>query len=221
MRSNLSGPIVAIGELLWDMIPSGARLGGTTTNFAILTARLGDPAALISCIGDDTLGHDAAQRLAELVAATSSSSGNETPLDLSCIQISRTLPTGTVSVTLDSSGRPQYQINGPVAWDAILVSDEAVALASRASVLCFGTLAQRHDISRDSIRRLIASANSDCVRMCDLNLRTPFGSAEVIRWCLSHTDVLKVSDEELPEVARIGVERQRRNAALALEPPQP
>ena len=199
MRSNPTAPIVAIGELLWDMIPSGARLGGTTTNFAVLTTRLGDYAALISCIGDDTLGHDAAQRLSQLVTEP----GAETHLDLSCIQISRTLPTGTVSVTLDNSGRPQYEINSPVAWDAILLSDATLALASRASVLCFGTLAQRHEISRDSIRRLIDAANPDCVRVCDLNLRAPFGNAEVIRWCLSHTDVLKVSDEEIPEVARL------------------
>ena len=199
MRSNPSAPIVAIGELLWDMIPTGARLGGTTTNFAVLTARLGDYSALISCIGDDTLGHDAAQRLSALALAP----GAESHLDLSCIQVSRTLPTGTVSVTLDSAGRPQYGINSPVAWDAILVSDVTLNLAARASVLCFGTLAQRHEISRDSIRALIAAANPACVRVCDLNLRAPFGSAEVVRWCLSHTDVLKVSDEELPEVARL------------------
>lgn len=199
MLSNPSTPIVAIGELLWDMIPNGARLGGTTTNFAVLTARLGDYAALMSCLGDDTLGHDAAQRLSALVSAP----GAKVHLDLSCIQVSRTLPTGTVSVTLDSAGRPQYVINSPAAWDAILVSDAMLDLAARASVLCFGTLAQRHEISRNSIRTLIAAANPDCVRVCDLNLRAPFGSAEVVRWCLSHTDVLKVSDEELPEVARL------------------
>jgi len=199
MRSNPSNPIVAIGELLWDMIPSGARLGGTTTNFAVLTARLGDYAALISCIGYDTLGHDAAQRLAALV----STPGAEPHLDLSCIQLSRTLPTGTVSVTLDSAGRPQYEINSPVAWDAILLSDATLEMASRASLICFGTLAQRHDISRNSIRTLIARADPACIRVCDLNLRAPFGDAEVVNWCLSHTDVLKVSDEELPEVARL------------------
>ena len=199
MRSNPSAPVVAIGELLWDMLASGARLGGTTTNFAVLTARLGDYAALISCIGDDTLGHDAAQRLSTLVSAPEA----ETHLDLTCIQVSRSLPTGTVSVTLDSAGRPQYEINSPVAWDTILATDATLDLAKRASVICFGTLAQRHEISRDSIRTLIAAAGPSCVRVCDLNLRAPFGNAEVVRWCLAHTDVLKVSDEELPEVARL------------------
>jgi fructokinase len=199
MRSNPSAPIVAIGEVLWDMIPSGARLGGTITNFAVVTARLGDYSAVISCLGNDTLGHDAAQRLTALATTPDA----DTHIDLSCIQISHTLPTGTVSVTLDSIGHPEYEIHNPVAWDAILISDAMLDLAARASVICFGTLAQRHEISRDSIRALVAHANPGCVRMCDLNLRAPFANAEVIRWCLAHVDVLKVSDEELPEVARL------------------
>ena len=199
MQSNPSAPTLAIGELLWDLIPSGARLGGASTNFAVLSARLGDYAALVSCIGDDTLGHQAAQRLADLASAP----GTQAHLDLSGIQISRTLPTGTVGVSLDLQGRPQYEIRNPVAWDAILVSQPLLEMAQAAAVLCFGTLAQRHDISRHSIRTLIEAAGPQSVRVCDLNLRAPFCSAEVIRWCISHADVIKISDEELPEVARL------------------
>ena len=199
MQSNPSAPTLAIGELLWDLIPSGARLGGASTNFAVLSARLGDYAALISCIGDDPLGHKAAERLADL-ASTPVATAH---LDLSGIQISRTLPTGTVGVSLDPHGRPQYEIHNPVAWDAILVSELVLEMAQSAAVICFGTLAQRHDISRHSIRTLIEAAGPQCVRVCDLNLRAPFCSAEVIRWCISHADVLKISDEELPEVARL------------------
>ena len=76
-------------------------------------------------------------------------------------------------------------------------------MSQSAAVICFGTLAQRHDISRHAIRTLIEAAGPQCVRVCDLNLRAPFCSAEVIRWCISHADVLKISDEELPEVARL------------------
>ena len=184
---------------MWDLIPTGARLGGTTTNFAVLTARLGDYSALISCLGDDTLGRDAAQRLSDLMPGHDAGAH----LDLSCIQISRTLPTGTVSVTLDSVGHPQYEIHSPVAWDSILVSDATLEVAGRAAVICFGTLAQRHETSRNSIRTHVSASSPSCVRVCDLNLRAPFGSAEVVRWCLSHTDLLKVSEEELPEVARL------------------
>lgn len=199
MQSNPSAPTLAIGELLWDLIPSGARLGGASTNFAVLSARLGDYAALISCIGDDPLGHKAAERLADLA----STPGTKAHLDLSGIQLSRTLPTGTVGVSLDPDGRPQYEIHNPVAWDAILVSQPLLEMAQSAAVICFGTLAQRHDISRHSIRTLIEAAGPQCVRVCDLNLRAPFCSAEVIRWCIAHADVLKISDEELPEVARL------------------
>ena len=199
MRSNSLAPTLAIGELLWDIIPSGARLGGASTNFAVLSARLGEFAALISCIGDDTLGHEAAENL----AALASGPGTKAHLDLSGIQISRTLPTGTVGVSFDESGRPNYEIHNPVAWDAILVSEQLLDLARSAAVICFGTLAQRHDISRHAIRTLIQAAGPQCVRVCDLNLRAPFCSVEVIRWCIQHTDVLKISDEELPEVARL------------------
>lgn len=199
MQSNPSAPTLAIGELLWDLIPSGARLGGASTNFAVLSARLGDYAALISCIGDDPLGHQAAERLAGLA----SSPDAKAHLDLAGIQISRTLPTGSVAVSLDENGRPQYEIHNPVAWDAILVSQPLLEMSASAAVICFGTLAQRHDISRHTIRTLIEAANPQCVRVCDLNLRAPFCSAEVIRWCVSHADVLKISDEELPEVARM------------------
>ena len=199
MQTNPTAPTLAIGELLWDLIPSGARLGGASTNFAVLTARLGDYAALISCIGDDSLGHQAADRLTGLA----STSGTQAHLDLSGIQISRTLPTGTVGVSFDPDGRPHYEIHNPVAWDAILVSEPLLEMAASATVICFGTLAQRQDISRHSIRILIEAAGPQCVRVCDLNLRAPFTSSEVIRWCISHADVLKISDEELPEVARL------------------
>ncbi len=199
MQSNPSAPTLAIGELLWDLIPSGARLGGASTNFAVLSARLGEFAALISCIGDDALGHEAAEHLATLA----SSPDTKAHLDLAGIEISRTLPTGTVGVSFDEQGRPQYEIHNPVAWDAILISEQLLDLTQRAAVICFGTLAQRHDISRHSIRTLIQAAGPQCVRVCDLNLRAPFCSAEVIRWCIQHTDVLKISDEELPEVARL------------------
>ena len=199
MLSSVPAPQIAIGELLWDMLPSGPRLGGTTTNFAVLSARLGEYAALISCVGEDELGQEAVDRLQGLTSGES----ERNHLDLTGIQRSSDLPTGTVSVTLDGEGRPRYGINSPVAWDAIAVNPALIALASGAAVICFGTLAQRHEASRSSIRSLIEAAGPDCTRVCDLNLRMPFCSEEVVRWSLAHTDVLKVSDEELSEVGRL------------------
>jgi len=199
MHSNASAPSLAIGELLWDMLPSGPRLGGTTTNFAVLSARLGEYAALISCVGDDELGREAIARLRHVTA----SEAERAHLDLSGIQTSSVLPTGTVSVTLDSEGRPKYGIDSPVAWDAIAVTPALIERARTAAVICFGTLAQRHGASRAAIRSLLQAAGPDTVRVCDLNLRAPFCSEEVVRWSLGHTDVLKVSDEELSEVGRL------------------
>lgn len=203
MVSSPSLPNVAIGELLWDLLPTGARLGGTTTNFAVLSARLGEFSALVSCVGDDELGREALERLCLLAVDPATDSYARTHLDLSCVQTSSELPTGTVAVTLSDEGRPRYDIVTPVAWDAITPSPALLKLAASASSICFGTLAQRHAVSQESIRSFIAAARPGCVRVCDLNLRKPFCNEAILKWSLAHADVIKVSDEELPEVGHL------------------
>lgn len=203
MVSSSSRPNVAIGELLWDLLPTGARLGGTTTNYAVLSARLGEFSALASCLGDDELGREAIERLSLLAVDPLTNMYAKSHLNLSCVQVSKDLPTGTVKVTLDDAGRPRYDIVTPVAWDAITLSPALKQLATSASAICFGTLAQRHAVSRETIRPFIAAATPDCIRVCDLNLRKPFCTTEVLQWCLAHADVIKVSDEELPEVGHL------------------
>ena len=203
MGSSASGRNVAIGELLWDLLPTGARLGGTTTNYAVLSTRLGDASALVSCVGDDELGREAMERLALLAANQESTRNGGASLDLGGVQMSAELPTGTVAVTLDDEGRPRYEIVTPVAWDAIRLTPGLLDLAGRASAICFGTLAQRDALTRETIRGFVAAAGEGCVRVCDLNLRQPFCTAEILRWSLAHADVIKVSDEELPEVGRL------------------
>ena len=123
--------------------------------------------------------------------------------DLTSIQWSEDLPTGTVTVTLDEKGRPRYTIESPVAWDEITLSSKLLDLAGTASAVCFGTLAQRRNPSRDTLRTLVGATSIDCVRVCDMNLRMPFCSADTLHWCLNQATLLKVSDDELPEVARI------------------
>lgn len=199
MRSTASSPIVSVGELLWDLLPTGPRLGGTTANFAILTARLGDFSSLISCVGHDAFG-DAALRELEAVALSGELKGH---FDISGVQRSEDLPTGTVGVTLDEQRVPRYTIAEPVAWDQIQLSDELVRRVRSASAICFGTLAQREDVSRETIRSLVGATHAECVRVCDVNLREPFINAETIAWSLHHATVLKISCEELPAVARL------------------
>jgi fructokinase len=205
MVSTVSGPNVAIGELLWDLLPTGPRLGGTTANYAILSGRLGENAALVSCVGRDALGREALERLRAVAAEVAGAGGGS--FDSGSVQVSDGLPTGTVSVTLDEAGRPQYEIDEPVAWDGIEVSPGLLALAREAGAVCFGTLAQRLETSRRTIRTLVEATPEECVRVCDLNVRMPFCTGEVLRWCLAHATLVKVSDEELPAVGRLlGVE---------------
>jgi fructokinase len=199
MHSNAKSPIVGAGELLWDLLPSGPRLGGTTANFAILTSRLGDHVSLVSRVGDDELGLKAMAKL----RAVAQSAGHRSHFDLSAIQCSPTLPTGTVDVTLDANGRPNYTIVGPVAWDEIHLESGLLHLAKSASALCFGTLAQRRSPSRETIRALVQTTSPGCVRVCDVNLRLPFCDTETLRWSMEHASVLKISDEELPTVAHL------------------
>jgi fructokinase len=199
MKSSIESPILSAGELLWDLLPSGPRLGGTTANFAIVCARLGDYVGLISRIGKDEFGRRAMDQL-EAVAAAAATRGH---FDLTGIQWSDYLPTGTVTVTLDDEGKPKYKIEVPVAWDEIRLSRKLLDSARTASAVCFGTLAQRQNPSRESIRALVEATSVSCVRVCDVNLRMPFCTTDTLEWCLMHASVLKISDEELSTLMRM------------------
>jgi len=111
------------------------------------------------------------------------------------------LPTGTVDVTLGADGQPSYTIHEPVAWDAIPWSEALAALAARCDAVCFGSLAQRDPVSRDTIGQFLAATRSDCLRVFDVNLRQDFATAEIVKSSLVAATILKLNDEELPIVA--------------------
>ena len=204
-------PIVGIGELLWDLPPAAPRLlGGAPANFAVLSARLGNSAALVSRLGADDLGTHALAQLHEIVAGTL--------FESRYIQTSARLPTGTVPVTRDAAGKNCYTIAAPVAWDEIELSPGLLELAANASAVCFGTLAQRAAVSRAAIRRFVEATAPACLRVCDVNLRAPFYNAETVLWGLRHATVLKVSDEELPALTNVLSEAGHLAAAI---PPAP
>jgi fructokinase len=187
--SETQGPhIVGIGELLWDQLPTGARLGGAVANFTVMSARLGNHTSLVSSIGDDSYGKAAMDLL------------SQPNLDLSQLQISAPYPTGTVEVSFSSGNQPSYAISTGVAWDFIQLTPQLLQHASTADALCFGTLGQRHDVSRATIQTLVQAALPHCVRVCDVNLRMPFCTPEILAWSMAHATVIKVSDEELPMV---------------------
>jgi fructokinase len=178
--------IVAVGELLWDLLPSGPRLGGATTNFAVFCARLGNRTVLISSVGNDEYGRAARSMLVQ------------PNLDLQQLQISKTYPTGTVEVTFSADNQPSYVISRGVAWDFIQLTPELLKAAGGADAICFGTLGQRHEVSRSTTRSLVEATAPQCVRVCDINIRMPDCSPEVLRWSMAHATIIKASEEELP-----------------------
>jgi fructokinase len=177
--------IVGIGELLWDLLPGGARLGGTTTNFSVFCARLGNRAVLISSVGDDQYGRNAGSMLVQ------------PNLDLQ-LQQDQAHPTGTVEVTFSDDNQPSYSIPLGAAWDFIRLAPGLLQVAPAVDAVCFGTLAQRHEASRSTIQAFIEATIPQCVRVFDINIRMPWCTSEVLRWSLDHATIIKVSDEELP-----------------------
>lgn len=179
--------ILGIGELLWDVLPEGMRLGGAPANFAVMAGQLGNHAAILSRIGRDELGRKAVERLDPL------------PADTSFLEVDATHETGRVTVAL-SNGQPHYTIHQPAAWDYLELTDRWVQLAERANAICFGSLAQRSAQSRQTIQTLVAEAPASCVRVFDVNLRAPFYSGEVIQESLELATVLKMNDSEAPKI---------------------
>lgn len=189
MSRPSSHSIVGIGEVLWDLLPTGAKLGGAPCNFACHASQLGAMASIVSCVGEDDLGTRATNEI------------RERGVNVDAIgQCER--DTGTVEVTLDVQGHPNYRILPDVAWDYLTWSESLAALASATDAVCFGTLGQRHDVSRQTIRRFLSATPQRDLRLLDINLRPPFFDDTVILESLRLANVLKLSDEELPLVAR-------------------
>ncbi|MBQ6291807.1 MAG: carbohydrate kinase [Bacteroidales bacterium] len=178
--------IIGIGEILWDMLPSGKALGGAPANFAYHAGRLGEEGWAVSAVGDDALGRE----ILELVA----SKGLHSMIAVT------DKPTGTVQVELDDRGVPAYSIMEDVAWDNIPFTPEMEELAKRADAVCFGSLVQRMN-SRSSVMRFIRAMRPDALKVFDINLRQHYYSCEVIVESLMLADILKINDEEIRIVA--------------------
>jgi len=176
--------ILALGEILWDLLPGGPRLGGAPFNFAARVHRLGDRALMVSRLGRDALGDEA-------LAAVRSLS-----LDTTLLQRDETHPTGTVQVSFDSKGIPDYFIVPGVAYDHIQSEEKLERAVAQADCLCFGTLVQRTEGTRATLRRLLARAGN-CLKVLDINLRRDCYSRETVEYSLGHADVLKLNDDEV------------------------
>lgn len=194
--------IVGIGELLWDMLPSGKAIGGAPANFAYHAGRLGEEGWVVSAVGDDALGHEILdvldeKRLHSLVAMVDK-------------------PTGTVQVSLDDAGVPTYTIVEDVAWDHIPFTSKMQELASRADAVCFGSLVQRGG-SRASVLKFLEAVPASALKIFDINLRQHFYTPEILRKSLEIADVLKINDEEIVTLSEMfGLGSDPREACLKL-----
>lgn len=179
---------IGLGEILWDVLPDGRKLGGAPANFAYHVNALGGTGLPVSRIGDDDLGRET---LAELAAHGVSTEH---------ISIDPDHPTGTVNAAVDANGVATYTFPDNVAWDFLAFDDATMSLADRADAVCFGTLAQRSAPSRTAIRAFLEAA-PNALKVYDINLRQDFHTTERIRKSLELADVLKINDEELAFIA--------------------
>lgn len=186
MNNNI---VVGIGEALWDCLPEGRKIGGAPANFAYHVSQFGLNGCTVSAIGDDDLGR-------EIVDVFASKSVNNR---LAVVPF----PTGTVQVKLDKQGIPQYDIMQNVAWDNIPFTDELATLASQTRAVCWGSLAQRNEVSRNTISKFIASMPADSLKVFDINLRQSFYTKEIIEKSFEMCDILKINDEELVVVSQM------------------
>lgn len=192
----MTGPIVGIGELLWDIYPDGRKVaGGAPFNFAFHCHQLGHPAVIVSRVGDDELGRELRERVRQM------------GLSDEYIQTDRMHPTGTVRVTLDTNGIPSYFISEDVAWDHIQLLDTLLELMPRSAAICHGTLAQRSGASRSTIRRLKSRSwdqpSDTPLIILDLNLRQPFFDRHLLIESLGMCNWVKLNSEELEHLAKI------------------
>jgi fructokinase len=182
--------IVGIGELLWDLLPDGPRLGGAPLNVLINLRRLGHQVTCISGVGRDELGEAALRQLGNL------------GLDASFVAISEDLPTGTARVELDPDGVPSFSIPRPAAYDAVSLSTQEIDRIARLTprVLIYGTLAQQTATTKESLRAL-SSVVADGIRFYDVNLRPGGWSPDLVRELTRMASVLKLNEQEAQVVA--------------------
>lgn len=187
--------IVAFGEILWDLLPTGKKLGGAPVNFLYHSQTLGADVRALTRIGADPLGDEIRERLDALA------------LSPQFLQISPNAPTGTVAVSLDAAGTPTYRIVENVAWDEIAVDAETADALARflteenaASAFYFGSLALRSETNRRSLTQILERLPRSVLRVCDLNLRAPFYSRDVVESTLNAADVFKLNDAEAVEL---------------------
>ncbi|MGN0237833.1 MAG: carbohydrate kinase [Lepagella sp.] len=184
--------VVGMGEALWDCLPEGRKIGGAPANFAYHVSQFGIDSRVVSAVGNDDLGSE--------ILDTFNSMGLNTD-HIKTVDF----PTGTVDVTLDEKRVPHYNIVQDVAWDNIPCTPDLMELASRTRAVCFGSLAQRSEVSRRTILSFLDAVpdTPDSYKVFDINLRQSFFTPDVLKESISRCNVLKINDEELGLVSQM------------------
>ena len=180
--NNTAPNVVIFGEILWDVLPTGAKPGGAPMNVAYHLHKLGQKPALISRIGLDDYGRDLLEFL--------KSHG----LDISHVQLDGTHGTGIVPAAPNEHGEMQYDIVKNVAWDHIGRKQEDIAMVKQAGHFVFGSLAARSRRSKNTLFQLLENANT---KVLDINLRPPHYNKRIISELLEKADIIKMNQAEL------------------------
>ncbi len=183
--------VVGMGEALWDVLPEGKKIGGAPANFAYHVSQFGLNSRVVSAVGEDKLGTEILD--------------NFRAKQLNCMIETVPYPTGTVQVELDAEGVPCYDIKEGVAWDNIPFTSALADLARQTRAVCFGSLAQRSVVSRQTINSFLDAMPQDdnVLKIFDVNLRQSFYTKEILCNSFSKCNILKINDEELVTVSRM------------------
>lgn len=181
--------VVGLGEILWDVFPERKVLGGAPANFAYHVSQFGFNGYAVSAIGNDLLGKEILKSLEEK--------------ELNYLIEQTDFPTGIVKVQLDGRGIPSYEITENVAWDNIPFTTRLENLAKNTTTVCFGSLAQRNEVSRATIHKFLDLMPADSLKVFDINLRLKYFSKDIITTSLNKASALKINDEEIVKIAEI------------------
>lgn len=183
----MKNTIVGLGEILWDVFPERKVLGGAPANFAYHISQFGFNGYAVSAIGNDLLGKEILSSLEDK--------------ELNFLIETTDYPTGIVQVTLNNAGIPEYEICENVAWDNIPFTARAENLAQDTQTVCFGSLAQRSSVSKQTIHKFLNAMPKDSLKIFDINLRQNYYTKDIIHESLQMANVLKINDEEVVKIA--------------------
>jgi len=182
--SNIKG--FCFGEVLWDNLPTGRKLGGAPLNVAYHLNKLGVRTDMLTRVGDDPAGRDLLEQCASL------------GVPMRFFQRDAEHATSAVEVRMDENRDVRYDIVFPVAWDYITFGEAETEAVRRADFFVFGSLSARNGESRQTLMALLDVAR---YKVLDLNLRAPHYSKERVFELMRQADLVKMNEEELAFVS--------------------